>query len=210
MKKIMFNDKYGLTKAVLDGRKTMTRRVIPDAILRKSKIEVDTIGGELAERLAEHTPYCFNEVVAVAQNLRDMGYDPHAKDWGRGEIWGLDHSPSYTNKMFVSASDCIHQIRITNVRVERLQDISDEDCIREGIEEDSPYFWVPVNKSLPNWRKISDGVSDMYPNDRDGKVYPHFWDSPRKAFAALIDRLSGKGTWESDPYVFVYEFKLVK
>ena len=26
MKKIMFNDKYGLTQAVLEGRKTMTRR----------------------------------------------------------------------------------------------------------------------------------------------------------------------------------------
>lgn len=29
MKKIMFNDRYGLTQAVLDGRKTMTRRIIP-------------------------------------------------------------------------------------------------------------------------------------------------------------------------------------
>ena len=28
MKKIMFNDKYGLTKAVLSGRKTMTRRIV--------------------------------------------------------------------------------------------------------------------------------------------------------------------------------------
>ena len=30
MKKIMFNDRYGLTKAVLEGKKTMTRRIIPD------------------------------------------------------------------------------------------------------------------------------------------------------------------------------------
>ena len=28
MKKIMFNDRYGLTQAVLDGKKTMTRRII--------------------------------------------------------------------------------------------------------------------------------------------------------------------------------------
>lgn len=27
MKKIMFNDRYGLTEAVLDGRKTQTRRI---------------------------------------------------------------------------------------------------------------------------------------------------------------------------------------
>lgn len=28
MQKIMFNDKYGLTQAVLEGRKTMTRRTV--------------------------------------------------------------------------------------------------------------------------------------------------------------------------------------
>lgn len=28
MKKIMFNDKYGLTQAVLEGRKTQTRRIV--------------------------------------------------------------------------------------------------------------------------------------------------------------------------------------
>lgn len=32
MKKIMFNDKYRLTQAVLEGRKTMTRRISEDQI----------------------------------------------------------------------------------------------------------------------------------------------------------------------------------
>lgn len=32
----------------------------------------------------------------------------------------------------------------------------------------------------------------------------------KKAYAALIDKISGKGTWDSNPYVFVYEFELVK
>lgn len=35
------------------------------------------------------------------------------------------------------------------------------------------------------------------------------FDTPREAFAALIDKVSGKGTWESNPYVFVYEFELI-
>ena len=34
--------------------------------------------------------------------------------------------------------------------------------------------------------------------------------TPREAYAALIDKLSGKGTWESNPYVFVYDFELIK
>lgn len=34
--------------------------------------------------------------------------------------------------------------------------------------------------------------------------------TPREAFAALIDKVSGRGTWESNPYVVVYGFELVK
>ena len=101
----------------------------------------------------------------------------------------------WANKMFVRADLMPHQIRSTNVRVERMQDISDEDCIREGIRIKSNF---PHKKSLPFY---FDG----------GK---HGWDNsfstPRQAFAALIDRLCGNGTWESNPWVFVYEFELVK
>ena len=31
--------------------------------------------------------------------------------------------------------------------------------------------------------------------------------TPREAFASLIDKVSGRGTWKSNPWVFVYEFE---
>ena len=40
------------------------------------------------------------------------------------------------------------------------------------------------------------------------KIY--FKASPKESYAELIDKVSGKGTWESNPYVFVYDFNLVK
>ena len=40
MKKIMFNDKFGLTKAVLDGRKTQTRRLFT-LTLHKKQVELN-------------------------------------------------------------------------------------------------------------------------------------------------------------------------
>lgn len=33
--------------------------------------------------------------------------------------------------------------------------------------------------------------------------------SPRYAYASLIDKISGKGTWDSNPYVFAYDFELL-
>ena len=195
----MFNDKYGLTKAVLKGRKTMTRRIIKTPRTMEGKdvygfsvvkyprtgvpIEVMALDADGAQINNILPKYRLGEVVAVAQCLRDMGYDPRDTKHKSGAIWGLDHTPAWTNKMFVSASECIHQIRITSVRVERLQDISEEDCVKEGVWEAQQVNYTSI----------------------DGIPF-----SPCEAFAALIDKVSGKGTFESNPWVFVYEFELVK
>ena len=177
MKKIMFNDKYGLTQAVLEGRKTMTRRII------RNPVDVEVNGHKYLQ--TEKLRYKVGEVVAVAQAYKDT--------WGNPDFLFGDR-PGWSNKMFVAADLMPHQIRITNVWVERLQDISEEDCYREGIYKktlcppgDIDYFYHSEPRS--KW-----------------EVYP----SVREAFAGLIDKVSGKGTWKSNPWVFVYEFELVK
>ena len=97
--------------------------------------------------------------------------------------------------MFARADLMPHQIRITKVRIQRLQDISDEDCLKEGI--------IKYTKDRTVFKyDLSDGF-EMF-SWKDMKR------SPKEAYAALIDKVSGKGTWESNPYVWVYEFELVK
>lgn len=194
MKKIMFNDRYGLTQAVLEGRKTMTRRVIPltdvDRHYLDTAFDWDFREMVISDR---YSRYMVNEIVAVAQSyhaLNKAGYV--APEW-------LDHtcesSAGYNNKMFVRAELMPYRIKITNIKIERLQDISNEDCLKEGIKEKSRF---PHKKSCPFY---FDG----------GK---HEWDNsyrtPRQAFAALIDKVCGRGTWNINPYVFVYEFELLK
>lgn len=196
MKKIMFNDKFGLTKAVLEGRKTMTRRIV------RNPKEMEINGHKYLQ--TEEPRYKVGEVVAVAQSYNDVrngGYPVDSRydafrdaDWGDGVNGVLKCSAGENNKMFVRADLMPHQIRITGLRVERLQDISDEDCIREGIYKktlcppgDIDYFYHSEPRS--KW-----------------EVYP----SAREAFAGLIDKVSGKGTWKSNPWVFVYEFELVR
>lgn len=192
MQKIMFNDKYGLTKGVLEGRKTQTRRI---AILSAEDIAVlDELNPQDKDKhivqyvIDKYSRFKVGEVVAVAQPLKDLGYD--ARDTSGGHIWGLDHEPAWTNKMFVCAPQCKNRIRITGIRLERLQDISDEDCLKEGIIEDCP----GVQYSFPT----EIGYCGQYP-----------FDTPKAAYAALIDKVSGKGTWEKNPWVFVYDFELV-
>lgn len=199
MKKIMFNDRYGLTEAVLSGRKTQTRRIYTTPANAYGGLEVengsiisfDANGNEIVTR----PKYKVGEVVAIAQSYKNVGYDPEAPLMEANGIGGYvktKYSPGWTNKMFVRADLMPHHIRITNVRVERLQNISDEDCIKEGIVKRYNCGGIPYYK--------------LNPND-DGIV---IYRTPQEAYAALIDRISGKGTWESNPYVFVYDFELVK
>ena len=189
MKKIMFNDKYGLTKAVLEGRKTMTRRICSKGAAMEA-LEFDNWSW---------AKYHIGEVVAVAQNYNEV-FDEFADIvylqgkpvpdnlkafGGQSDVTLPKTLPGWNNKMFVKADLMPHRIRITNVRVERLQDISDEDCLREGIRK-----MTFDTFSFDSWK--------------------FFARSPREAFAALIDKVSGKGIWNRNPWVFVYEFERVK
>lgn len=194
MKKMMFNDKYGLTKAVLEGRKTQTRRLIQKDFfsmqwdVRGDTLVVENDFGDFID--IKDTKFCMfkvGEIVAIAQAYNDFyddGYNPTLFPSGAG----------WTNKMFVKPELMPHQIRIANVRIERLQDISNEDCLAEGIRKDERYSFVENVKQL----------------DGDSLAFSCNFNSPREAYAELIDKVSGKGTWERNPYVWVYEFELVK
>ncbi len=188
MKKIMFNDSYGLTQSVLDGRKTMTRRIA-------EKNFVEDMDGELCWGGEFKKPrYKVGEVVAVAQSYKDTGNYPESYIIDEFHP-NIEFEDGWNNKMFVRADLMPHRIRIKNVKVERLQDISDEDCLREGI--------IGYTCCLYEFR----GECYSFPFDK-AKMGTH--KTPVEAFAALIDKVSGKGTWESNPWVWVYEFELVQ
>lgn len=210
MKKIMFNDKYGLTQAVLKGRKTQTRRMLnPTMFFQRLKTcegwsnedvrawkracnrQLYETQGDMLQQMLDYalssSRYKVGEEVAIAQKYADLAYD--------GEFFRLLGKVIFEkgchNKMFVKADLMPHHIRITNIRIERLQDISEEDCIAEGV-------WRGDNVEL-------EGTTYWY----HGLVNSSFR-TAKEAYAALIDKISGKGTWESNPWVFVYDFELVK
>ena len=192
MKKIMFSDAFCLTQAVLSGEKTMTRRVLRDNV---------PLGNW--EETVKHLPYKVGDIVAIAQPYKDIiecmvEYSDIIIN-ADGSI-NREFKAGWTNKMFVRGNLMPHHIRITDIKLERLQDISEEDCLKEGIifiesfsiiGEDAYFFAVK--------RKV-------------GRMYDNilkFFSSPQRAYADLIDKISGKGTWESNPWVVTYEFKLI-
>lgn len=199
MRKIMFNDKFGLTKAVLDGRKTKTRRIITidevELTLFQTLYFNETLdylkGKELIEAYYENNPqkvpYKKGEILAVAQKYSEA---INPIDWISTKIYEL--TKGWNNKMFVRPDLMPRQIRIMDYKIELLQDISDEDCLAEGIEFDAKAqsFYCGVNIKT------------------NAKIW--LGSTPREAYASLMNKISGKGTWERNPFVFAYDFKLLK
>lgn len=234
MQKIMFNDKYSLTKAVLEGRKTQTRRIITCPKTFKGqyvagfhvyKRQSDGFISEICmydedERDFDEgqivTKYKVGEIVAVAQSYKTIddyyksaysyNHSAHGmticefdgvsdKDVHKWNMIAVNYRGKkvWTNKLFVKPELMLHFIRITNVRIERLQEISDKDCLAEGIikgqcgSADTHFmnaYYVPK------------------------EIQPYC--TPKEAYSELIDKVGKKGDWESNPYVFVYEFELIK
>ncbi len=216
MQKIMFNDKYGLTQAVLEGRKTQTRRMLNPTMFFKrletyegwSKEDISAWKRSCKRRLYEaqeyelqqmldyalsSSRYKVGEVVAVAQKYKDIALDMPVELAAE-----LIKQPGWNNKMFVKADLMPHRVRITNIRVEGLQDINEDDCLKEGIKE---IYENGVDDS-------SEFYGYAYLPDATPCV-DETYNYPQEAYAFLIDRISGKGTWESNPYVFVYDFELI-
>lgn len=209
MKKIMFNDRYGLTQAVIKGRKTMTRRMISGSpLLPADHIEearyfagfIQIVANDGETLLEFKSRYKVGEVVAVAQRYQDIfDYSNCVNPYA----WEDDDKPSgWTNKMLTKAELMPHQIRITGIKCERLQDISDAECMKEGVVGGIIGYYVPGIK-CKDWSKES------YVDTEDGRTWKLF-PTPREAFASLIDKVSGRGTWKRNPWVVAYEFELVK
>lgn len=208
MKKIMFNDRYGLTQAVIEGRKTVTRRIVSDKLWDRWT-DYDDFCNSVScgpstpvvrqyynefEFFKDNLPYKVGEIVAVAQRYSTIAAGHPDVDTfllqvakaHKISIESVQDFEGWNNKMFTKVELIPHQIQILDIRPERLQDITDEDCLEEGVrfvENSDGYF--------------SNGISDGYT-------------TPISAFAALIDEISGRRIWERNPFVWRIGFKLVK
>jgi hypothetical protein len=178
MKGIIFTEP--LFRKVASGEKTQTRRIIkpqPDFIsenfhwAKKNNGDVILPRYKPGETLYLKEPYHNPDGFPVTYK-----YDGFYRD-----------KINWQNKLFMPAKYAHYFIEITGVRCERLQDISESDCRKEGIPQDTCSV---AHKRFRN------------PMNRD------FYYTGRDAYAALIDSINGKGTWERNPFVFVYDFRL--
>ena len=201
-----------LFEKVVKSEKTQTRRMItPEPIIKDDWFIKEIEGwGKAPFGVVSKYPDCEPERFEIMQLLKpkyqvgEIVYlkEPYVDDlimektlykYSKSDLQELisngygdmvDSKGFWKNKLFMPESAARYFIEITAVRAEKLQDISEEDCLKEGIELYNNYDGTYGGHSAPT--------------------------APKEAYAALINSIYGKSTWEKNPFVWVYEFRLIQ
>lgn len=198
MKGICFIE--SLHKKTVQKVKTQTRRIVTESV------NLTVVNGKptflskprynVGEILYLKEPYQYAKNTVTGEMIPFYKFDgehiPGTEEFGDVE---------WKNKLFMPASAARYFIKIIGVRAERLQDISVEDCIKEGICQTDSI--------------AEDHFEPVYENgynatNKNNSTLCIQYDTPCEAYAALIDAINGKGTWERNPYVWVYDYEMVE
>ena len=213
MKGMMFDTDTGLNTAVLDGYKVMTRR------LQKIPTQVNGVNVESAEIVDNHKFGCVGSYIGLYDINHDligkvlpsyligeevavqMSYKTAVEDTPECSVAIMDYTLTrkkpcdyrdhfgYNNKMYVNPKLMPNRIKITNQFCQHLCDISDTDCMKEGIV---------LNHEANG--------SEYYTYGSMSK--PHF-NTTKEAYRSLINKLSKYDIWTVNPIIFAYEFEVV-
>ncbi|HBX7664225.1 hypothetical protein POV08_17110 [Klebsiella pneumoniae] len=209
-----------MVRALLDGRKTQTRRIIKDCTVGRDpiskfiKIGKKFIGcypEDVPELIRECCPYGVpGDRIWVRETWAEAGAS--APDLKLYRANYPEHVPSIYENVppaeEIRWTPSIHMPRtasrilleITDVRVERLNAISPEDAESEGLERTN-FTGFGDEPGLPSYPE-----PDVYfdPLKKQWKEYPP------EAFAGLWESIYGADSWQANPWVWVIEFKRVE
>ena len=185
-----------MVRAILDGRKTQTRRVVKpqpnvvhaiyndasiatNLLFRKCDQRIHCPYGQPGNRLWVRETWARDDEDGAVMFRADCGLGGDADDWQRGIN---DGAPRYRWRPSIHLPRWASRIllEVIAVRVERLQDISEADALTEGVT-----FSVPVKPSRAERMA-------------------------RDAYAELWESINGTGSWDANPWVWVIEFKRVQ
>lgn len=174
-----------MVKALLDGRKTQTRRL---------KFEAE-VGDVLWVRETFAEARVPNNTVTDDENV---SYIYRAEDPPVSSGW----KPS----IFMPKAACRLFLEVTEKKIELIQDISEEDSKAEGVLENLCASNKTCPSSLCKKECIGKGEFARYPIDHDD--LPLY--SAKESFQSLWHSINGEESWNSNPEVKAYSFKIVE
>ena len=190
-----------MVKAILEGRKTQTRRIIklrdgslPESDSISHSIDFDS-KGEMIQGKPDKV-MDFSKTFPYWQELKPK-YKIGDILWVRetfseAEFGGFNYRANYPDKcpfkfkpsIFMPFDACRIFLKVTNVRIEQLQDISESDANCEGIKG--------LTETILSYNYLENRYTCS---------------TAYESFMSLWSKINGKESWEQNPYVWVIEFE---
>jgi len=202
-----------MVQAILEGRKTKTRRICKSQPIIDEESGYIFIGDTLFDihdgdwqismYLKDIARWDIGDVLWVRETWNTLTSYVETPDYSvisvRDFVYKADDDrfDKWKPSIFMPKEACRIRLLIKDIRVERLQDISEEDAIAEGIEREGDGFKA--------YRKIHSGRH---------KGEPHPWNSvsnrsARTSYEELWESINGEGSWDKNPWVWVIEFEKI-
>lgn len=187
-----------MIRAILEGRKSQTRRIV--------KKQPHTVGEWIMQGInwlfPNVNPYVnikcpygkVGDVLWVRETFSPIEFEDGTHYRYKATFKENNClKPKWKPSIFMPKEACRIKLEITDIRVERLQNITGEEALAEGISKvDGKVIGYPF------------GILFNYSNGLNN------YSSPKEAYSALWEKINGKGSWESNPWVWVIEFKRIQ
>ena len=180
-----------MVQSILEGRKTQTRRIVKKQFLNGDEPKFSTRNSEL-------TGVCpfgqIGDLLWVRETFRPKGHSfpigEHFEYKATAETDGNPMNEPWKPSIFMPKDAARIWLKITAIKVERLNDISDEDAKNEGI-----ILSEHSSENVALWHRYDDG----------SYTFLH-----QTSFRTLWESINGKGSWNNNPWVWVIEFDRIE
>lgn len=213
-----------MVRALLDGRKTQTRLVLkpdPDTLPQGVRFVARRLfaapGDRLWVREAWRSASCYDDLAPSAMSGEEpVRYEEDAlwQTWGwgaplrsHGRLRQGIHMPRWASRLTLT---------VTDVRVQRLQEISEDDAVAEGI------VWSEPTDEDRQWARnyaeehggdadiggvwLAPGTRQGYGMTKEQRAQPQWGPTAAFAFSRLWNSLHGPEAWDANPWVCAVSF----
>lgn len=184
-----------MVRAILDGNKTMTRRLMKPQPVNPVGPNYDGLWSDTKDPVTRYfSPPCLTgQILYVKETFLPKAFGTiYRADYDSAEAAGIGAMyGGWKPSIFMPRAKSRLRLQVYTVRVERLRDISEEDAKAEGIDRH---------------------YSEQYPERMWWKSYNGddiAFKSPVNSFKSLWESIHGKGSWSINPWVWVVSFKKI-
>jgi hypothetical protein len=198
IKPILFST--AMVQAEYANRKTQTRRTQGLEEVNKNPINWEVAGvdddhvlfsGRNGEYVTQNRKYRKGDILWVRESFAKVPITAYGKEFIYKADFDRSYSGGWKPSIHMPKAAARIFLEVTNVRIERLQDISEADAIAEGIQ---------YNEAVDGYAYY---LNPQLPGDLQCL-------RPDVSFMTLWQSINGEESWDANPWVWVYDFKAVE